>query len=154
VKCPRDGGTLDQLGPEGTFGQRCGRCRGVLLFEKQFMRRTGHAPEQRLAVAAGLATLRNLPEGDCTCPRDGQPMRLLKYHGVEIDICPACHSVWVDDGEQAKIHAPVRKQRVADAIDRSVAQGRETAGDTAVEAAGDGIVEFVFEALGSICDGI
>ncbi len=150
MKCPRDQGALTALGLEGSLGHRCERCSGTLLFEKEFMRSSGHGTAERLAAAAGLASLKNLPEAGCACPRDGKPMRLLRYHGVELDICTACHSVWLDTGEQAKIQAMARRKRVVEGGQKLT----DGVGDAAGEVAGDGVLEFVFEAVGSILDGV
>jgi Zn-finger nucleic acid-binding protein len=151
LKCPRDGRPLDAMGPEAVHGHRCGRCSGVLLFERSFMGRSGHPSGHRLASAAGLASLRNLPQGGCTCPRDGAAMLLLVYQEVELDVCPACYSVWVDDGEISKIRAKVRQERVANAADQV---GQRIDGVEVTEVVGDGVVDFVLEGLGSILDGI
>ena len=154
MKCPRDEALLAGLGPDATFGVRCDRCSGVLLLEKQFMRSTGQGARERLAAVAGLASLQNLAEGSCRCPRDGTPMRLLRFREVELDICPACHSVWLDAGEQSKVAAIIRKER----REAALAEQAGNAGGQVIEEVGvraaDGVIDFVFEAVGSILDGI
>lgn len=154
MKCPRDQGALTALGSNGSLGHRCERCTGTLLFEGQFMRGAGHGKAERLAAAAGLASLQNLPTGSCACPRDGKPMRRLRYHGVELDICTACHSVWLDTGEQAKIQAMARRERVAGGGQKIAESAGDTVGDAAGDFAVDGVLDFVFEAVGSILDGV
>ena len=156
MKCPREGRPLAELGPEGRFGMRCTRCDGALFSERRFMRGTGHDSRLALPTAAGLASLRNLPEGGCACPRDGGPMRLLRYRGVEIDVCIECGSVWVDAGELAKIAAIVRREQRQLGLDRGarfkdgLRAGRT---DVGAEDAID-VVGFIGEALGSLFESI
>lgn len=33
------------------------------------------------------------------CPVDKKPMMILEYNDVELDYCPVCEGVWLDQGE-------------------------------------------------------
>ena len=37
------------------------------------------------------------------CPRCGVEMNVADQQGMEIDYCPVCHGVWLDQGELHKI---------------------------------------------------
>ena len=37
------------------------------------------------------------------CPRDRHPLKVDSFHGVEVDRCLECDSVWLDRGEMAQI---------------------------------------------------
>ena len=37
------------------------------------------------------------------CPRCSQPIRSRTYEGVEVDQCPSCSGIWLDDQELAPI---------------------------------------------------
>lgn len=37
------------------------------------------------------------------CPSDGTEMRGLRRRNVTVDICPVCHSVWLDGDEIQKV---------------------------------------------------
>ena len=37
------------------------------------------------------------------CPKCGERLQQRSMHGVEVDECPACHGMWLDQGELEKI---------------------------------------------------
>ncbi len=37
--------------------------------------------------------------GGRACPRDRGSLGLLYVEGIEVDVCPGCHGVWLDAGE-------------------------------------------------------
>ena len=37
------------------------------------------------------------------CPNDDTPMQELSPYGVQLDVCPQCHGVWLDRGELEKL---------------------------------------------------
>jgi len=39
------------------------------------------------------------------CPKCGNHLESTVMDDVTVDICPACHGVWLDDGELAKLTA-------------------------------------------------
>jgi Zn-finger nucleic acid-binding protein len=42
-------------------------------------------------------------------PIDGQSMRTVRRHGVEIDVCPSSGGVWLDRGELEKLIEIIRE---------------------------------------------
>ena len=40
-----------------------------------------------------------LPLGKLACPIDNSMMRYSVIHNVELDICPTCRGIWLDQGE-------------------------------------------------------
>jgi uncharacterized protein len=50
------------------------------------------------------------------CPRDNEEMVKTSREGIEIDYCPVCRGVWLDQGELTKI------------IDRAAAEWNEIKG--------------------------
>ena len=35
------------------------------------------------------------------CPKCGADLQTESFHGIQIDRCPECHGIWLDDGEMA-----------------------------------------------------
>jgi hypothetical protein len=140
MKCPRDGVDLSNQGYWKHPRHQCARCTGFLVSEAAILEALGH-PDQPFA-AAMAHRIAQLPPSGILCPRDGQQMRALLHKGVEIDICEACRSVWLDAGEFSKV-----------ALTRQEASGTSRLGDVAdgVSSTGD-LFDFLGEALGSIFD--
>lgn len=45
-------------------------------------------------------------------PIDGQTMRTVRRHGIEIDVCPSSGGVWLDRGELEKLIEIIREDAV------------------------------------------
>ena len=148
--CPRDGTALRLQSYWKHPRHHCGECRGLFLGEANFVETLGSATLEAAAAGAGgfVATaaglIENLPESRIACPRDATPMHVLVHKGVEIDVCPACRSVWLDDGEYAKIAALAAKP-----VDPAQRRSLEVDPGDALD-----IVDFVGEALGALFDGL
>ena len=42
------------------------------------------------------------------CPRDGSALQTIKYEAdIEVDQCPSCHGMWLDEGELRQIQETV-----------------------------------------------
>lgn len=153
LTCPRDGAALKLLTYWKNPRHQCGRCRGLFLDEANLAETMGTEVLERAAaqdggfVQAEQRAIATLPETSLACPRDGAPMRALLYKGVEIDICPTCRSVWLDDGEYAKVAALVAKPIEPGKRERGAADLGDPSG--ALE-----VVEFVGDAIGALIDGI
>jgi hypothetical protein len=37
------------------------------------------------------------------CPKCGGDLTTESFHGIQIDRCPDCHGIWLDDGEIAQL---------------------------------------------------
>lgn len=106
MNCPRCSTPLHEVtpGPElpSVHGQGCAHCHGVWL-EARDVERLGQTVEVR------WIEVRHLPpdaiqEAPLTCPRC-EPEQPLSKSGsardrrVVLDVCSACHGVWLDGGE-------------------------------------------------------
>jgi Zn-finger nucleic acid-binding protein len=158
MKCPRDGAVLTFIDDGTHMRNRCPGCSGWLLDEAEVATALGGG---RKPDAARLASL---PVSKVACPRDGKPMRALEHKGVEVDLCAACGSLWLDAGELEKMGA--RKSNAG----RNAAAAAALAGGVAVAAAAapaqastlgnvasgvgevlaDGAIEVVFELVGEV----
>lgn len=107
--CPRDGTPLspqkDVLGP-GTQAHTCPKCAGVLVDWKH-----GQAFFQSLGLTvADLQSLVRQSAGRpqtsgpvaCTACGKGQ-MHPFTFKGVDLDLCEACGTAWLDRGELSRI---------------------------------------------------
>jgi len=52
---------------------------------------------RREKTAAQLAELRELAH--MRCPKCGDGLATVEHHGVRVEECPACHGMWLDQGE-------------------------------------------------------
>jgi len=88
-------------------------------------------------------------------------MVALTYKGVEIDVCPSCHGVWLDPGELEKI---LNLVKVPERIDLTKVNSKlneiednidlvDSIIDIDVSVLGD-ILGFVGDAIGAVFDGI
>ena len=93
--CPRDRAFLTPDHRDAGVIHSCNDCSGLLIPSNQIPR----LPESDESWSKVL----KLPKSETNCPSCHTKTRLLNYAGVEIDICPACHSVWLDGGESEKI---------------------------------------------------
>ncbi|HRE16399.1 MAG TPA: zf-TFIIB domain-containing protein [Rhodocyclaceae bacterium] len=138
--------------------QRCVRCSGVFV--------NGHVLREVRAHSAlhlhknANAASRTKPT-KVACPNDSTHMVALNYKGVEIDVCPKCHGVWLDPGELEKISKVVKPPaRVDLAKVNSKLEEIEgnidlidTVADLDVNGLGD-VVGFIGDAISSVFDGI
>ena len=149
MNCPRDNETLEFQGYWKHPRHQCGSCGGLLVSESDVMEALGHQRGNTMVVVLGIQ-LAKLPQSPLLCPREGKAMRVIVHEGVELDMCPACRSVWLDPGEYAKIAAMRKKTRLDVDPVQAGYDGDLTAGDFAF----DGVLEFVGEAVGALFDGL
>ncbi len=102
--CPRDQTPLLAHVRDGVEADVCSQCHGVW-----FSRPALEACVRKTSASASLPTmpvhrssspiLRRLPCPVC------QPDRLVthRHEGIEVDTCPRCHGVWLDQGEMEQI---------------------------------------------------
>ena len=176
MKCPREGTTLVFVDDGRHLRDRCPECEGVLLDREELAAALGKGQGRKVALAADKVA--SLPEGKLACPRDGTAMRRLDHQQVELDLCPACGSLWLDRGELEKIRGlkgagagAGRKAALAGAAAVAAAgaaaatagspdrQGivsglAEAAGEVAAEGAIDVVFEFAIDAVGTLVSGI
>lgn len=55
-----------------------------------------------------------MPQRFIICPWCHAEMHTRDRHGVEIDLCPNCHGIWLDRGELEQIVERARSARMPD----------------------------------------
>lgn len=142
--CPRDQTPLMAHKREGVEADVCPQCHGVW-----FSRPALEACVRQTSVSASLPTapihvrssliLRRLPCPVC------QPDCLVTHmhESLEVDTCPRCHGVWLDQGEMEHIlqlhrtRAELeRRGGPSKAVEASSASKAAVAGEAVVEGAG------------------
>jgi Zn-finger nucleic acid-binding protein len=115
MHCPRDHGELTDRQIDSVQVKECEVCKG-LFFEK------GELDEATLVVEPDLDWVDfdiwkhedqfKLVPAEIRCPNDDSQMVTTKYgeDGAEIDLCPKCHSIWLDKGEFEKIIHSMEQQ--------------------------------------------
>ena len=96
--CPRDSSALTQHEERGRMSLRCGQCAGLFVDRSALL---GLLPSGESG-----AGLKALPESAVACARCRVTMRMRVHRGTEVDVCPQCHSVWLDAGEWERIAKP------------------------------------------------
>ena len=96
VRCPRDGAVLSPAGSTGA-GLRCPTCVGLLVSGAEI-----HSAIRAAGVKA--AVLDGLRPPAPSCPLCRAEMELRLAGGIEIELCDACHAVWLDHGELDKLN--------------------------------------------------
>lgn len=100
MKCPRDSTALshEPFGIKAVV--RCGKCAGVFVPARTVNELYGFAriSSHHYATVGGEPKETRLP-----CPDDGRHMLQVRYKGIEIDVCPYCHGIWLDGDEVSKI---------------------------------------------------
>jgi Zn-finger nucleic acid-binding protein len=100
---------MDERTVRGTFTSivtdMCPTCRGVFLDGGELGELLG---EQAPQPGQAQGTSR---DEELACPGCSKPMGVTSYHGVEVDLCPSCASLWLDRGELADIQQAVRQRR-------------------------------------------
>jgi len=172
MRCPLDQSVLrTHEGSEAQilFGETC---HGIWLDREQlsmFVRNPIAAKAlPRVKVVSGKASG---SAGTRLCPSCGPTILKAKVvDGVEIDLCPACHGIWLDAGELDSIVARYRRKQaltnvadqgsdifadfvtdpsllsdLTDTIAETLGKGSEWAAD-----AGPALLEFIGDALSSL----
>lgn len=100
--CPRDHTSLTVATAEGHSGYLCGSCSGVLLPQRfinalQYIRNFSSVSfyAQLKLDEKGLSQVR--------CPACAEMLNETSIHGIEIDWCHKCQSVWFDAGELKRL---------------------------------------------------
>lgn len=119
-RCPRCRFPLASLANDDAVLDTCAVCHGAFFEPHRLVARFGEesAPSQwideRCATARGATTLR--------CPIDDAALHAYALswtttaRSVELDVCPTCRGVWLDDGEGAVLadvlhaHGEARKE--------------------------------------------
>ena len=143
MECPRDSSELELQGYWKYPRHVCRQCHGQLLNERDVMAALGQ-PESATFGSHAKVRIAQLPVSALKCPRDGKSMHVLIHKDVELDMCPMCRSLWLDQGELDKIRA----------LNKAKLDGDINPIDGIDAIGGDSIGDFVGEAIGSLLDGL
>lgn len=104
--CPVDDSTLLASGFGGVTSHRCPQCLGAYV--------PGNLLREVRAHAA-LELHRQRDDGGRVrpCPGDGTMMKPLHFKGIDLDICPDCHGVWLAAGQVSRLLELVQPARPA-----------------------------------------
>lgn len=135
LRCPRDKTPLEEREHEipglNVFADHCPKCEGVFLDEDELKRLTGKRNVNQLITEyLGIDV-----GGDLVCPSCGGLMDDERFKGVEgeitIDVCTACHGVWLDKGEleaiaklDDKSFDKLSEEKRAEVFDQDMAERR------------------------------
>lgn len=124
MRCPKC--STDTLTPfgmiEGVHVDFCGSCKGIWFDQGELAFYTEtpvDIPKLDQALAAGRDTGRKCPKCITPCLFE---VRYLPGKDLLLDVCPACHGVFVDRGELPKIEALSVEVRGAEAIVKVAAE--------------------------------
>jgi len=67
--------------------------------DEYFAREDAERIRKLRAQQAAEATTRERKSHFMKCPKCGADLHTEEFHGVTIDRCPACHGIWLDEGE-------------------------------------------------------
>ena len=72
-----------------------------------------------------------LAEKPSTCPECGKEMATIEYGDtkVQVDVCPACRGIWLDEGEFARIVEALRQEANAKSVPDYLHASLKEAGD-------------------------
>lgn len=100
LHCPRDRAVLASNEEDGHRHYTCGKCAGYWIGAAVLRRNMEPGALRGLIAKAAEAQPSAL-----RCLTDGTPLAAIATHGCEIDLCPRCHSLWLDGGEVLKLAA-------------------------------------------------
>ncbi len=110
MKCPNCHVALEGVDVAGVHIHRCPNCQGT-WFDKDELRvlrdreQKGGFHWLDVELWRDIDKFRARQQEGCACPRDGRPMTTVRYGDSEvaIDVCSACHGIWLDKGEYQRI---------------------------------------------------
>ncbi len=104
MQCPLDETSLQSEVLGSRVIHRCAKCFGIFLPGTLFKEIKAaavlefHKQELHVRPKLSAPTLSRI-----NCPNDSNAMKTLTFKGVEIEVCPICFSLWLDQGELGKI---------------------------------------------------
>lgn len=125
--CPHHGDALVRKRIDANDTWRCQRCEGVWLPGAVVAKVVGASPRWPDRSDTRATEL--------LCPDDGTHLRAVDADGIELDLCPHCHGLWLDRGELEDILRRARRDATSDEIDELV----EELVDHAAEAVDDAL---------------
>ncbi len=117
MQCPIDRVELQQREISGRNVFSCAQCHGHYVPAELFPEaRAASAVQLHLQQKQAFSVLRR--DGlTLISPCHAKTMQTLFFRGIEIDVCPECLGLWLDDGELQKIKEQVsvaKKENLSD----------------------------------------
>lgn len=126
IRCPRDGGRMEQERIGSVRIDRCPQCGGIWL-DKGELEQVVKSAEPRavqaevdIGAASGAKTRQRV--GHIKCPRDGKDLRVKRHDAqahVEIDQCDSCGGAFLEAGELADLSEFTLLERMKTLLSRS-----------------------------------
>jgi Zn-finger nucleic acid-binding protein len=132
--CPCCRTPLRPLEFSGVQLEECADCGGVWFDDGELnaVRDSGVEGYETLEVQASPGAQHVPSEGAKLCPSCNLRLRTYRYlytSPIELEECPGCYGVWVEEGELGKIHAFLQQQPVGSG-GRDALDNLDTAGAT------------------------
>jgi Zn-finger nucleic acid-binding protein len=108
MDCPRHGCEMEHQGYFKYPRQACPECKGIFVLERDITEKSGGGGKKLEVVAE--VKLDNIRDSKLACPKDGTAMKALDFCDAQIDVCAACHGLWLDRGEYEKITERMRER--------------------------------------------
>jgi uncharacterized protein len=155
MNCPVDQSPLAKPAEESSGFHQCGACAGLWVDAAELRRLAGQGERHLHAAVRGAqrgdaTVLAQAPRG---CPGCGGTLRCYTVEGVELDVCPACHGLWLDAGELEAVRVWYGKRLTARAGGRAKrigVSGEDVVGEFVVHIA----IDVVFDGLVGLLDGV
>lgn len=106
MKCPRDDNNLQPRGIWEIECNDCPKCHGIWLSypEIKTLYERGALAVPAQVYSRNEATCKyNKSESNIHCPIDDSQMETYDLESLQIDICPECKGLWLDEGEVEKL---------------------------------------------------
>lgn len=141
MKCPRDGAPLVEGVVAPLPHLACEECSGLFFTAEHLARLPQHLESGSSHLRKGSGTGEGKgASSTVTCNCSSAPlMEVVFVRGVEIDCCPECSSVWLDQGELRKLW---KSAGSGDLLSHSGAESSETPDRDWVLALGEVLLQF------------
>ena len=115
MKCPRCHESLEVGAVDGIEVEVCLSCKGAWFDNDELRQAKDLGEPDAIWMDFDIWTRRDrfvMSAGEIKCPRCGDPLRAPSYDktDVEIDVCPTCRGVWLDDAELRHIVEALEKE--------------------------------------------
>jgi Zn-finger nucleic acid-binding protein len=118
MNCPRCSSALAPAEANGVGVLRCARCQGTWVDEDGFREAQNRADPEHDWLHLELWREHerfDAKRSTLACPSCGEPLVAMAYGdtGVEIDHCPACAGIWLEEQELANLVAAIEAEASA-----------------------------------------
>ncbi len=106
MKCPLDHSEFQPRRIWEVEGEGCPQCRGIWLSHleiiKLYEKGALSVPPQVYSKKEEIYKYKHW-EANIHCPNDNSKLETYDLESLQIDICPKCKGLWLDDGEIEKL---------------------------------------------------